>query len=157
MGYNGALNSGLLRLHLIAAPLQSLLYRPQAVLLTLSHAYAAFALLPIYSSLRAIDPRVLDAARDLGAPPATVFLRIILPLSLPGVFGAFVLVFIPTLGDYATPQLVGGLGSTMIGNLIEAQFASVGNWPFGCALAVALMALIAPPLLLAAWAAKRLA
>ncbi len=145
LGYNGALNSALLQLRLIAAPLQGLLYRPPAVAITLAHAYAAFAVLPIFASLRAIDPRLAQAGSDLGAGPLEVFLRIVLPLSLPGVAAAFAIVFIPTLGDYATPTLVGGLASTMIGNLIQAQFSSVGNWPFGCALAVTVMlALILP-------------
>lgn len=147
LGYNGALNSALMHLGLIHAPLQGLLYRPPAVVLTLAHAYAAFAVLPIFASLRAIDPRLAQAGSDLGAGPSEVFLRITLPLSLPGVAAAFIIVFIPTLGDYATPALVGGLASTMIGNVIQAQFSSVGNWPFGCALAVLVMLSLMPPAL----------
>ena len=155
LGYNGALNSALMQLHMIRAPLQSLLYRPPAVLITLAHAYAAFAILPIFASLRSIDPRLAQAASDLGAGPAAVFLRIVLPLSLPGVFAAFAIVFIPTLGDYATPTLVGGLASTMIGNLIQAQFSSVGNWPFGCTLAVLVMGLLSLSALAVAALARR--
>jgi len=147
LGYNGALNSALMQLGLIHSPLQSLLYRPPAVMITLAHAYAAFAVLPIFASLRAIDPRLAQAGSDLGASPASVFLRIILPLSMPGVLAAFVIVFIPTLGDYATPALVGGLASTMIGNLIQAEFSSVSNWPLGCTLAVVVMLLLALPVL----------
>lgn len=140
LGYNGAINSALMDLHLIEAPLQALLYRPPAVLITLAHAYAAFAVLPITVSLRAIDPRLLEAGRDLGAGPLRLFLRIVLPLSAPGMLAAFVIVFIPTMGDYTAPALVGGLSSTMIGNLIEGQFASVGDWPFGATLSVLVMA-----------------
>jgi len=139
LGYNGILNSGLMALHFPGAPFTSLLYNPQAVVITLSHAYAAFAILPIYVSLSAIDKKLAEAGLDLGAAPFTVFRRIILPLSLPGVIAAFVLVFVPTLGDYATPILVGGPSSIMLGNLIQDQFGQASNWPGGAAMAVIVM------------------
>ena len=136
LGYNGILNSAMVALHVPGAPFSSLLYNPGAVVVTLSHAYAAFAVLPIFVSLAAIEPKLAEAGLDLGAKPLTMFRRIIFPLSLPGVIAALVLVFVPTLGDYATPQLVGGPSSNMIGNLIQDQFGEADNWPGGAAMAV---------------------
>ena len=136
LGYNGILNSGLVGLGLIDEPLSWLLYTPTAVVITLAHAYAAFAVLPIYVCLSAISGNLLEAARDLGANGRQVFVRIILPLSMPGVMAAAAVVFIPTLGDYVTPILVGGPDSTMIGNLIQSQFGKANNWQVGAALAL---------------------
>jgi len=142
LGYNGVINSGLMSLGLIHQPLEFLLYNPTAVIVTLAHAWAAFAILPIYVSLEKIDRSLLEAAADLGDGPVRRFLRITLPLSLPGVIGAAVLIFVPTTGDYVTPTLVGGSSGVMIANVIEEQFDKVGNWPLGAALAVASMAAV---------------
>ena len=142
LGYNGVINSGLMSLGLIQQPLEFLLYNPFAVVVTLAHAWAAFAILPIYVSLEKIDRSLLEAAADLGDGPVRRFLRITLPLSLPGVIGAAVLIFVPTTGDYVTPSLVGGSGGVMIANVIEEQFDKVGNWPLGAALALASMAAV---------------
>ncbi len=142
LGYNGVINSGLMALGLIHQPLEFLLYNPTAVVVTLAHAWAAFAILPIYVSLEKIDRSLLEAAADLGDGPIRRFLRITLPLSLPGVIGAAVLIFVPTTGDYVTPTLVGGSDGVMIANVIEVQFAKVGNWPLGAALAMASMAAV---------------
>ncbi|MEI9995658.1 MAG: ABC transporter permease [Rhizomicrobium sp.] len=142
LGYNGVINSGLMSLGLIHQPLEFLLYNPTAVVVTLAHAWAAFAILPIYVSLEKIDRSLLDAAADLGDGPLRRFLRITLPLSLPGVVGAAVLIFVPTTGDYVTPALVGGADGTMIANVIEVQFDKIGNWPLGAALAMASMAAV---------------
>lgn len=136
LGYNGILNSGLVGSGLIDEPLSWLLYTPTAVVITLAHAYAAFAVLPIYVCLSAISGNLLEAARDLGANGRQVFVRIILPLSMPGVMAAAAVVFIPTLGDYVTPILVGGPDSTMIGNLIQSQFGKANDWQLGAALAL---------------------
>ena len=143
LGFNGLINSGLIGLGLISEPLEFLLYNPTAVVLTLVHTYAAFAILPIYVSLEKIDRSLLEAAADLGDGPLRRFLRITLPLSLPGVIGAAVLVFVPVTGDYVTPSLVGGTGGVMISSIIQVQFARTGNWPLGAALAVASMAAVA--------------
>jgi len=143
LGFDGVINSGLMRLHLISQPLGLLLYNPFAVVVTLAHAWAAFAILPIYVSLEKIDPALLEAASDLGDGAVRRFLRITLPLSLPGVIGAAVLIFVPTTGDYVTPALVGGTQGTMIANLIEVQFNGVGNWPLGAALSLVSMAMVA--------------
>jgi spermidine/putrescine transport system permease protein len=142
LGYNGVINSGLLSLGLIGQPLEFLLYNPFAVVVTLAHAWAPFAILPIYVSLEKIDRSLLEAAADLGDGPIRRFLRITLPLSLPGVIGAAVLIFVPTTGDYVTPALVGGSGGVMISNVIEEQFDKVANWPLGAALAIASMAAV---------------
>ncbi|HWM61141.1 MAG TPA: ABC transporter permease [Rhizomicrobium sp.] len=143
LGYGGVINSGLMRLHLIDQPLGFLLYNPFAVVVTLAHAWAAFAILPIYVSLEKIDRSLLEAAGDLGDGALRRFARITLPLSLPGVIGAAILIFVPTTGDFVTPELVGGTQGTMIANIIEAQFNGVGNWPLGAALSLVSMAMVA--------------
>jgi spermidine/putrescine transport system permease protein len=136
LGYNGVINSGLSSMGWIEAPLEFLLYNPFAVVITLAHAWAAFAILPIYVSLEKIDRSLLEAATDLGDGPALRFFRVTLPLSMAGVVAASLLVFIPTVGDYVTPALLGGPKGLMIGNLIQLQFAKANNWPFGAALSV---------------------
>lgn len=143
LGFDGLINSGLMRMHLIGHPLSFLLYNPFAVVVTLAHAWAAFAILPIYVSLEKIDRSLLEAASDLGDGAVRRFLRITLPLSLPGVIGAAILIFVPTTGDYVTPALVGGTEGTMIANLIEVQFNGVGNWPLGATLSLVSMAMVA--------------
>jgi spermidine/putrescine transport system permease protein len=142
LGFNGVINSSLLGLGLISEPLQFLLYNPTAVVITLAHAYAAFAILPIYVSLEKIDRSLLEAAADLGDGPLRRFLRVTLPLSVPGIIGAAVLIFVPTTGDYVTPTLVGGADGVMIANLIQVQFGRVNNWPLGAALAIGSIAAV---------------
>ena len=143
LGFNGVINSTLLSLGFISAPLEFLLYNPTAVVITLAHAYAAFAILPIYVSLEKIDRSLLEAAADLGDGAVRRFLRVTLPLSLPGIMGAAVLIFVPTTGDYVTPTLVGGADGVMIANLIQVQFGRVNNWPLGAALAIASIVAVA--------------
>ncbi len=143
LGYNGVINSGLMAAGIIHQPLEFLLYNTTAVVVTLAHAWAAFAILPIYVSLEKIDRSLLEAAADLGDGPIRRFLRITLPLSLPGVLGAAVLIFVPTTGDYVTPAMVGGSGGMMIANVIAVQFLKIGNWPLGAALALSSMAAVA--------------
>ena len=142
LGYNGAINSGLKSLGLIEQPLEFLLYSPTAIVITLAHAWAAFAILPIYVSLEKIDRSLLEAAADLGDGPVARFLRVTLPLSLPGVIAASLLIFIPTVGDYITPTLVGGPDGIMIANLIQVQFGRVNNWPMGATLAILMMIVV---------------
>lgn len=143
LGFDGVINSGLMQLGLIGHPLAFLLYNPFAVVVTLAHAWAAFAILPIYVSLQKIEPALLEAATDLGDGPVRRFLRVTLPLSMPGVIGAALLIFVPTTGDYVTPALVGGPAGSMIANAIEVQFTRTGNWPLGAALALVSMAMVA--------------
>lgn len=131
LGFNGVLNSALLSLGLISEPLTFLLYNEFAVVLTLAHAWAPFAILPIYVSLQKIDRSLLEAATDLGASPLESFIRVTLPLTVPGIIAASLIIFIPTVGDYVTPSLVGGSDGKMIANLIQVQFGAANDWPLG--------------------------
>jgi spermidine/putrescine transport system permease protein len=142
LGFNGVINSGLIALGIIDQPLEFLLYNPTAVIITLAHAWAAFAILPIYVSLEKIDRSLLEAAADLGEGPVMRFVRVTLPLSMPGVIAASLLVFIPTVGDYVTPTLVGGPTGIMIGNIIQSLFGKANNWPLGAATAIISMLII---------------
>lgn len=139
LGFNGVINSGLMYIGLISEPLEFLLYNPTAVIITLAHAWAPFAVLPILVSLQKIDPLLLEAANDLGDGTWQRFRRVTLPLSLPGVLSAALIVFIPTVGDYVTPALVGGTSGYMIANTIQAQFGRANNAPLGAALAIVSM------------------
>ena len=139
LGFNGAINSGLIWTGVIDKPLEFLLYNPIAVTITLAHAWAAYAILPIYVSLEKIDRSLLEAATDLGDGPLRRFLRVTLPLSLPGTIAATLLVFIPTVGDYLTPSLVGGTSGIMVGNSIAALYGKANNGPMGAALSIAMM------------------
>lgn len=143
LGYNGVINSTLMELGFIDVPIEALLYNANAVVITLAHAWAPFAVLPIFVSLEKIDRNLLEAATDLGDGPILRFLRITLPLSLPGVIAAALIVFIPTVGDYVTPRLVGGKDGLMISNMIQIQFGKANNWPLGAALAVSMMVIVA--------------
>ncbi|CAH2400237.1 ABC transporter permease [Mesorhizobium escarrei] len=142
LGYNGVLNSGLLGLGIIDEPSTALLYNSSAVIITLTHAWAAFAILPIFVSLEKIDRTLIEAAKDLGDGPIRSFLRVTLPLSAPGVISAALIVMIPTVGDYVTPKLVGGKDGVMIANAIQAQFGKASNWPLGAALSVTTMLIV---------------
>jgi spermidine/putrescine transport system permease protein len=142
LAFNGVLNSALLGLGLTSEPILALLNTPAAVVVTLAHAYAAFAILPIYVALETIPRSLIEAASDLGARPFLTFRRVVLPLSMPGVLAGAVVVFVPTVGDYVTPALVGGPSSSMIGSIIQAQFGKANDWPFGAALSVLVMAVI---------------
>ncbi|HUF55060.1 MAG TPA: ABC transporter permease [Thermohalobaculum sp.] len=155
LGYNGAINSGLMSVGLIGEPLEFLLYSPTAVVITLAHAWAAFAILPIYVSLEKIDRSLLEAAADLGDGPVVRFFRVTLPLSLPGVIAAMLLIFIPTVGDYVTPDLVGGPDGMMMANLIQAHFGKVNNWPMGAALAIAMMLVVTVAALAYIWVSRK--
>ncbi len=136
LGYNGVINSSLMSLGILTEPLEFLLYNPFAVVITLAHAWAAVAILPIYVSLEKIDRSLIEASRDLGESAVMTFIRVTLPLSLPGVIASGLLVFIPTVGDYVTPALVGGTRGIMIGNIIQSMFGKALNWPLGAALSV---------------------
>jgi spermidine/putrescine transport system permease protein len=152
LGFNGVINSGLMSLGIISEPLSFLLYNPPAVVITLTHAWVTFAVLPIYVSLEKIDRSLLEAATDLGDSKWQRFRRVTLPLSLPGIISAALLVFIPTVGDYVTPTLVGGPGGTMIGNSIQSLFLKQDNSPRGAALSIVMMAIVALLSLLFMWA-----
>lgn len=155
LGYHGVVNSGLQWLGVIKEPLEFLLYNPFAVVITLAHAWAAFAILPIYVSLEKIDRSYLEAATDLGDSPAERFWRVTFPLSLPGVIAASIVIFIPTVGDYVTPTLVGGPTGIMISNLIQTQFGKANDWPLGAALSIASMCTVTLIACLFVWFSKK--
>ena len=136
LGYNGVINGSLMGMGIIEEPLTFILYNANAVILTLAHAWAPFAILPIYVSLTKIDKSLLEAARDLGDNAFQRFIRVTLPLSMPGVIAATLVVFIPTVGDYVTPKLLGGTDGLMIANMIQVQFGKANNAPLGSALAI---------------------
>ena len=136
LGYNGVINGSLMGMGIIEEPLTFILYNANAVVLTLAHAWAPFAILPIYVSLTKIDKSLLEAARDLGDNAFQRFIRVTLPLSIPGVIAATLVVFIPTVGDYVTPKLLGGTDGLMIANMIQVQFGKANNAPLGSALAI---------------------
>ena len=151
LGYNGVINSGLMWLGVIDAPLEFLLYNPVAVVITLTHSWIAFSVLPIYVSLEKIDRSLLEAATDLGDNRWQRFLRVTLPLSAPGTIAAALLVFIPTVGDYVTPTLVGGAGGTMIANSIQSLFLRQNDAPLGAAVAVVMLLIVALIVALFLW------
>lgn len=140
LGFNGVMNSALISLGLIKEPLTFLLYNEFAVVLTLAHAWAPFAILPIYVSLQKIDRSLLEAATDLGCSKLERFIRVTLPLTVPGIIAASLIIFIPTVGDYVTPSLVGGSQGKMVANLIQVQFGPANNWPLGATLSLVAMA-----------------
>jgi spermidine/putrescine transport system permease protein len=156
LGFNGVLNSALTGIGIVDEPLTFLLYNANAVIITLSHAFAPFAILPIYVALEKIDRSLLEASRDLGETAVTSFFRVTLPLAMPGVVAALLIVFIPTVGDYVTPAQVGGPGGLMIANMIQTQFLGLNNAPMGATLAVIAMALVTVIALAIAVLARRL-
>lgn len=150
----GLVNTLLIRLHIIATPFQ-LLYNDGAVLIGLVYNFLPFFVLPMYATLERLDPALLEAAADLGARPWATLWRVILPVSAPGLIAGSVLVFIPCLGAYLTPDLLGGGKSVMLGNLVQNQFTTARDWPFGSAASLVLMLVSA--LLLAALMRSRTA
>jgi spermidine/putrescine transport system permease protein len=138
----GLINTVLQRLGLIRAPLP-LLYNDGAVLLGLVYGFLPFMVLPIYATLERLDPSLMEAAADLGARPWTALWRVTIPLAKPGIRAGSILVFIPCLGAYLTPDLLGGGRTVMIGNLVQNQFTTARDWPFGSAVSLALMAIVA--------------
>ncbi|WP_444668594.1 ABC transporter permease [Cereibacter changlensis] len=142
LGFNGVVNSGLMGLGIIDEPLTFILYNVNAVVITLAHAYAPFAILPIFVALEKIDRSLLEAGQDLGESRFMTFLRVTLPLAMPGVIASVLIVFIPTIGDYVTPQLVGGPEGRMVANLIQLQYLKLDNYPLGSAIAVSAMGIV---------------
>lgn len=137
----GLINSVLLALHLIRQPLP-LLFNAGAVTLGLVYGYLPFMVLPLYATLEKLDPSLLDAAADLGANPWVAVWRVVVPLAKPGMIAGCALVFIPCLGAYLTPDLMGGGKTVMVGNLVQNQFTSARDWPFGAAVSLLLMILV---------------
>lgn len=137
----GLVNSFLMGMHLVNQPLD-LLFNEFAVVVGLIYGYLPFAILPMYASVEKFDHTLMEAAADLGASPFRAFLRIMLPMTLPGVIAALVLVFVPVVGAFITPDIMGGGKIEMIGTLINRQFGVSRNWPFGSAMSLILMLLV---------------
>lgn len=137
----GLINTSLMGMGLITEPIE-MLGTPAAVMAGLVYGFLPFMVLPIYSSLEKLDPSLLEAAEVLGAKPAARFFRVVLPLSMPGVVAGSLLVFIPALGSFLTSDLLGGAKEIMIGNLVQNQFTSARNWPFGSAASFVVMGVV---------------
>ncbi len=147
------LNSALVLLHIEPV---NLLFSPFAVLIGLVYVHLPFMILPLYANLEKHDPVLLDAARDLGANNWQAFWRVTMPLSLPGVIAGAILVFIPALGAFAVPDILGGTRGIMIGNVIKMQFLEARDWPFGSALSMVMTLIIFALTVAAALIARRL-
>jgi putrescine transport system permease protein len=145
---SGLVNRLLLATGLVEAPLP-LLYNGFSVELGLVYSYLPFMILPLYGSLARLDETLIEAAADLGAPPCRVFLGVILPLTLPGIAAGSLLVFIPAVGEFVIPDLLGGPDTLMIGKLLWQEFFDNVDWPAASAVAVALVAVVTLPLLVA--------
>ncbi|MBI5684308.1 MAG: ABC transporter permease [Verrucomicrobia bacterium] len=151
----GVINSLLMSLGVTHEPLP-LLYTPLAVMIGQVYAEVPFMVLPIYASLEKLDRSLLEAARDLGASAAAAFWRVTAPLAMPGTVAGIVLVFIPSLGTFITPDLLGGAKGMLVGNLIQNQFGPALNKPFGSAVAMTLTVFVLALLwAYAAWARRR--
>lgn len=137
----GLLNSTLIRLGLIDTPLE-ILFTETAVIIGLVYTYLPFMVLPIFVSVDKLDASLFDAARDLGGNAWQIFRKVTLPLTKPGIISGCILVFVPCLGAYITPDLLGGAKNLMLGNLIQIQFLSARDWPFGSALSLIVMAIV---------------
>lgn len=142
LGYGGVLDSTLMSLGIMDTQLNVASYSILSIIIVLAHAYAPFAVLPIFVSLEKVDRSLLEAGQDLGESRWATFLRVTLPLSMPGVIAAALIVFIPTVGDYVTPELVGDGKEPMIANLIETQLLKLQNFPQGSAFAVVSMLMV---------------
>lgn len=136
----GLINTFLQKIGIIDEPLQ-LLYNNGAVLLGMVYALLPFMVLPVYVSIEKLDRRMLEAAYDLGATPFKAFWKVTLPLTMPGIIAGSILVFVPSLGMFVVPDIMGGAKSALIGNVIENQFKSALDWPFGSALSIILILL----------------
>jgi len=139
LGSDGVLNGFLQYLHVTNAPVGFLLYSPFAVILMLTHIYTPFVFLPIYAALEHIPRPVVEASQDLGANPLKTFLRVILPLSLPGLLAGATFAFVLSLGDFLAPLLVGGASGTMIANIVQSLFGAAYDWPLGAAISVCIL------------------
>ena len=142
LGSDGVLNTLLQYVHLTKHPLEFLLYSPFAVVLTLTHIYTPFAILPIYASLEHIPRNLVEASHDLGASPFQTFWRVIFPLSIPGVLAGATFAFVLSLGDFLAPLLLGGPSGIMISNIVVSLFGAAYNWPLGAAISFCMLGLV---------------
>ena len=142
LGYNGVINSGLKSLGLIEDPITWINVNIGAIVVTLAHAYAPFAILPIFVALEKIDRSLLEAGSDLGEGRLMTFWRVTLPLAMPGVVAAVLIVFIPVVGDYVTPTIIGGGKLPLIANVTQKELLTIDNMPLGSAVAVSAMVIV---------------
>jgi len=133
----GLLNTVLLSLGLIHQPL-AILYTSTAVMIGLVYSLLPFMILPLYANIEKLDIRLIDAARDLGANTTVIFARVILPLTLPGIVGGIILVFLPAMSMFYIPDILGGAKSLLVGNLVQNEFLAAHNWPLGSAVSMVL-------------------
>ncbi|MFC6236491.1 ABC transporter permease [Longivirga aurantiaca] len=152
----GPLNKGLIGIGLIDEPL-GLLYTPGAVVAGLLYAYLPLMILPLYASVERLDPQLREAAANLGATPWRTFRDVTLPLTLPGVITGCLFVFVPSLGNFVVPELLGGGKTVMVGNLIRDQFLKARDWPFGATLALVVIAFLVVLFVLQSWVSRRVA
>jgi spermidine/putrescine transport system permease protein len=142
LGSEGVLNGFLQYFHFTHEPVAFLLYSPFAVVLVLTHIYTPFVFLPIYAAIEHIPRPLVEASHDLGAGSAQTFLRVILPLSIPGLLAGATFAFVLSLGDFLAPLLVGGASGTMIANVVQSLFGAAYDWPLGAAISVCILILI---------------
>lgn len=143
---SGLLNTVLMGAGVISEPLE-ILYTPAAVVLGMVYVMVPFMFLPLYSAVDNLDRALVEASMDLGATRVQTFVKVVLPQTLPGILGGAVIVFIPSVGNFIVPDVLGGAKGLMIGNLVEQQFLSARNWPFGSALSMIVMAVVLTVLL----------
>ncbi len=139
LGSDGVLNGLLQYLHVTREPVSFFLYSPFAVVLMLTHIYTPFVFLPIYAALEHIPRPLIEASQDLGAGRRATFLRVILPLSIPGLLAGATFAFVLSLGDFLAPLLVGGPSATMIANIVQSLFGAAYDWPLGAAISVCIL------------------
>lgn len=151
---SGLLNTILLSVGLIGEPLE-ILYTPTAVVLGMVYVMVPFMFLPLYAAVDNLDRAQIEASLDLGANRVQTFAKVILPQTLPGIMGGAVIVFIPAVGNFIVPDVLGGAKGLMIGNLVEQQFLSARNWPFGSALSMIIMAVVLTVLLVSVKRARK--
>ena len=151
----GPVNSGLVGIGIVDEPI-SMLYTKPAVIVGLLYAYLPLMILPLYSSIERLDDEIGEAAANLGAGPVRRFFSITWPLTLPGVITGCIFVFVPSLGNFIVPELLGGGKTVMVGNLIRDQFLKARDWPFGAVLALAVIAFLVLLFVVQAWSSRRL-
>lgn len=150
----GIINGVLLATGIISEPLE-MIYTEGAIVLGMVYVFIPFMFMPVYASVEKLDWSLVRASQDLGAGPVRTFFRVILPLTLPGIVGGSIIVFIPALGNFIVPAVLGGAKVLMLGNLIEQQFLAARNWPFGSALAMLVMAVVLLLLFVHVWQDER--
>jgi spermidine/putrescine transport system permease protein len=152
---SGVLNASLMWLGVVDAPLE-ILYTPGAVVLGMVYVMVPFMFLPLFAAIDNLDRALIEASMDLGGNRIQTFTKVVLPQTLPGIIGGAVIVFIPSVGNFIVPDILGGAKGLMIGNLVEQQFLSARNWPFGAALSMIIMAVVLLVLLVSITRARRL-